>query len=226
MPWFRAPARSPTSRWPSRCCCRACCCRSCCAGRAPSRRRRPPALLIAVQGTGTLVIGAGLALTGIGLIAILGPQLLTQPWLLVALRHLRGQPAGRRVRVSRPNLRRLHAASAPERRRGTWRAPRAQQRYVAYGMAAATGVIGFLMSAKPGAVVSRAAQKCGSGSGRPMDPEEPGHDQRAGRVTKNPNQRRTSRWCARLRHRPAADLPRATADSTPAGPPRTVSAAL
>ena len=58
-----------------------------------------------MQGTGTLIIGAGLAVTGIAMLWILGPELLTQPWLLVALtlyainlvvaaRHQPSEPAG------------------------------------------------------------------------------------------------------------------------------------
>ena len=38
-----------------------------------------------LQRNGTLVIGIGLAITGALLVVILGAQLLTQPWLLVAL---------------------------------------------------------------------------------------------------------------------------------------------
>ena len=41
--------------------------------------------LMAMQGTGTLVIAAGLAITGGALLWILGPELLTEPWLLAAL---------------------------------------------------------------------------------------------------------------------------------------------
>ena len=40
---------------------------------------------MAMQGTGTLVIAAGLAITGGAMLWILGPELLTQPWLLAAL---------------------------------------------------------------------------------------------------------------------------------------------
>ena len=50
--------------------------------------------------------------------------------------------------VSRPNLRRLVGIG----RSGddqAWRRRARQQRYVAYAMAAATGVIGFLMSTQP-----------------------------------------------------------------------------
>ena len=37
-------------------------------------------------------IGAGLAITGLGLVAVLGPEMLQQPWLLVALDHLLREP--------------------------------------------------------------------------------------------------------------------------------------
>ena len=62
--------------------------------------------LMAMQGTGSLWIGAGLAVSGVGLLAILGTELLRQPWLLVALAiyALNLLVAGL---VSRPNLRRL-----------------------------------------------------------------------------------------------------------------------
>ena len=38
-----------------------------------------------LQAHGTIVIGTGLALTGLAMIAVLGPQMLRQPWLLVSL---------------------------------------------------------------------------------------------------------------------------------------------
>ena len=41
--------------------------------------------LLWAQSNGTVVIGAGLALSGLALVSILGPALLQQPWLLVAL---------------------------------------------------------------------------------------------------------------------------------------------
>jgi hypothetical protein len=41
--------------------------------------------LLWLQSNGTVVIGAGLALTGAAMLTILGPSLLAQPWLLVAL---------------------------------------------------------------------------------------------------------------------------------------------
>lgn len=102
--------------------------------------------LAAMQGTGTIIIGLGLAITGVGLLAILGPSLLTQPWLMVALAiyALNLLVAGF---VARPNLRRLLGVRSGDD--ATWQRRARQQRYVAYGMAAATGLIGFLMSTKP-----------------------------------------------------------------------------
>lgn len=103
-------------------------------------------LLMRLQGTGSVIIGVGLALTGVGLLALLGTELLTQPWLLVAL----GLYAANLLVaafVSRPNLRRLLRLEGGDD--ATWRRRARQQRYVAYGMAAMVGVIGFLMSTKP-----------------------------------------------------------------------------
>ena len=104
-------------------------------------------LLVAMQGTGSVVIALGLAATGIGLLATLGTQLLSQPWLLVALGIYAANLAVAAF-VSRPNLRRLLRIGR-EGDDESWRRRARQQRYVAYAMAAATGVIGFLMSTKP-----------------------------------------------------------------------------
>jgi hypothetical protein len=104
-------------------------------------------LLVAMQGTGSVVVALGLALTGAGLIAVLGTELLARPWLLVAL----GIYAANLVVaafISRPNLRRL-VGIGQSGDDESWRRRARQQRYVAYGMAAATGVIGLLMSTKP-----------------------------------------------------------------------------
>jgi hypothetical protein len=49
--------------------------------------------------------------------------------------------------VSRPNLRRLIGLGASDP--ATWERRARRQRYVAYGMAAGIGLIGFLMSTKP-----------------------------------------------------------------------------
>ena len=104
--------------------------------------------LMAVQGTGTLLIAAGLAITGAAMLAILGPQLLTQPWLLTALALYAINLVIAAV-VSRPNLRRMVGLGASGTDETTWRRRARQQRYVAYGMAGLIGVIGFLMSTKP-----------------------------------------------------------------------------
>jgi hypothetical protein len=105
--------------------------------------------LMAMQGTGGLVIGLGLALTGAALVAILGVELLSQPWLLVAL----GLYAANLLLaafVARPNLRRLlRIGGQGDGGDEAWRRRARQQRYVAYAMAAAIGVIGLLMSTKP-----------------------------------------------------------------------------
>lgn len=103
-------------------------------------------LLMGMQGTGSVAIAAGLALTGAGLLALLGTQLLGRPWLLVAL-VLYAANLLVAAFVSRPNLRRLLRIEAGDD--GTWRRRARQQRYLAYAMAAATGVIGLLMSTKP-----------------------------------------------------------------------------
>jgi len=82
------------------------------------------------------------------MLLILGPRLLTQPWLLVAL-SLYAINLGVAGFISRPNLRRLVGLRAAESDEASWRRRARRQRYVAYGMAGAIGVIGFLMSTKP-----------------------------------------------------------------------------
>jgi hypothetical protein len=103
---------------------------------------------MATQGTGTLVVGAGLAITGAAMLWILGPDLLTQPWLLVALALYATNllVAGF---ISRPNLRRLIGLRQSGADDAAWRRRARQQRLVAYGMAGVIGVIGLLMSTKP-----------------------------------------------------------------------------
>jgi hypothetical protein len=103
--------------------------------------------LMAMQGTGTLFIGLGLAVTGAAMLALLGPQLLTQPWLIVALTLYAANLLVAAL-VSRPGLRRLVGigATGDEVR---WRRLARRQRWVAYAMAGVIGLIGFLMSVKP-----------------------------------------------------------------------------
>ena len=105
-------------------------------------------VLMAMQGTGTIVISVGLAITGAAMLWILGPELLTQPWLLAALTLYAINLVVALV-VSRPNLRRLVGLRSSGADDETWRRRARQQRLVAYGMAGTIGVIGFLMSTKP-----------------------------------------------------------------------------
>ena len=99
------------------------------------------------QSNGTVFIGAGLALTGIGLVAALGPTLLQQPWLIVALT-IYALNLGLAFFIQRPNLRRLIGVKAAADDQ-VWRERAKRQRYVSYLMAGLVGVIGFLMSTKP-----------------------------------------------------------------------------
>ena len=103
--------------------------------------------LLWMQSHGTLLIGIGLALTGLALVVTLGSSLLGEPWLLVAL----GIYAANLLLaffVQRPNLRRLVGIkAAPDDR--VWLERARRQRYVSYAMAGLVGTIGFLMSTKP-----------------------------------------------------------------------------
>jgi predicted tellurium resistance membrane protein TerC len=103
--------------------------------------------LLWAQTHGTIAIGIGLALTGLGLVASLGSSLLEQPWLLLALT-IYFINLGIAFFVQRPNLRRLVGirAAADDK---TWLERAKRQRYVSYLMAGLVGTIGFLMSTKP-----------------------------------------------------------------------------
>ena len=103
--------------------------------------------LLWAQTHGTVAIGIGLALTGIGLVLTLGSGLLKQPWLLVALT-IYFVNLGIAFFIQRPNLRRLIGirAAADDK---TWLERAKRQRYVSYLMAGLVGTIGFLMSSKP-----------------------------------------------------------------------------
>lgn len=103
--------------------------------------------LLWAQSHGTMIIGAGLALTGIGLVTVLGPAILAQPWLLVALAVYAANLVIAFF-VQRPNLRRLIGIKAAADDRA-WKERAKRQRYVSYLMAALVGTIGFLMSTKP-----------------------------------------------------------------------------
>jgi hypothetical protein len=104
-------------------------------------------LLLWGQSNGTVVIGLGLALTGLALVSVLGPQMLQQPWLLVALT-IYFVNLAIAFFIQRPNLRRLIGVRAAADDR-LWKERATRQRYVSYLMAGLVGTIGFLMSTKP-----------------------------------------------------------------------------
>jgi len=103
-----------------------------------------------LQRNGTLVIGVGLAVTGILMLIVLGPQLLSQPWLLIALA-IYASNLLLAFFVQRPGLARLLGkrplTSDADRER--WRGWAKRQRYISYLMAGLVGLIAFLMSTKP-----------------------------------------------------------------------------
>jgi Predicted integral membrane protein (DUF2269) len=103
--------------------------------------------LLFAQSHGTLAIGLGLALTGLGLVAALGSTMLEQPWLLLALT-IYFINLAIAFFVQRPNLRRLVGIRAADDDK-TWLERAKRQRYVSYLMAGLVGTIGFLMSSKP-----------------------------------------------------------------------------
>jgi hypothetical protein len=104
-------------------------------------------LLLWLQAHGTIVVGLGLAATGLALVASLGGSLLGQPWLLAALA-IYAANLVLAFFVQRPNLRRLVGIRAASDDR-VWLERARRQRYVSYAMAALVGTIGFLMSTKP-----------------------------------------------------------------------------
>ena len=117
------------------------------------RRGRPAGtgrigrLILWLQGPAAPWIGGGVALTGIALVVVLGINVAEQPWLLVALAIYAVVLIVAAV-FARPNLRALLGLSGSIDDE-TWRRRARTQRWTAYGMAAAIGVIGFLMSTKP-----------------------------------------------------------------------------
>ena len=106
--------------------------------------------LLWLQAHGTVVIGAGLALTGVAMLTVLGPRILEQPWLLASLATYAATVVVA-FAVQRPGLRRLQARDglATDADREAWRAKARRQRYVAYAITTAVGLIAFLMSTKP-----------------------------------------------------------------------------
>jgi uncharacterized membrane protein len=124
--------------------------RSVAPGAAPDEPGRVVRTLAWTQAHGTVLIGAGLAITGVALIAVLGPRMLDQPWLLVSLATYAVAATVAFV-VQRPALRTLQARDGLETDadRAAWRDRARRQRYVAYGLTSAVGLIAFLMSTKP-----------------------------------------------------------------------------
>ena len=121
------------------------------------RGRRPAAesssrivrALLVLQARGTVYMGLGLAATGLTLVALLGPSLLGQPWLLVAL-CIYATNLAVAYFIQRPNLRRLVGVRIGVRGDDVaWLSRARRQRYVSYAMAALGGAVGFLMSTKP-----------------------------------------------------------------------------
>jgi Predicted integral membrane protein (DUF2269) len=103
--------------------------------------------LLWAQSHGTVAIGLGLALTGLGLVAYLGSGIFQQPWLLLALT-IYFVNLGIALFIQRPNLRMLVGIKAAADDR-LWKERAKRQRYVSYVMAGLVGAIGFLMSTKP-----------------------------------------------------------------------------
>ncbi len=103
--------------------------------------------LLWAQSNGTLILGGGLALTGLGLVTALGPTVLEQPWLLLALT-IYFINLAIAFFMQRPNLRRLIGIKAAADD-AVWKERARRQRYVSYLMAGLVGTIGFLMSSKP-----------------------------------------------------------------------------
>jgi uncharacterized membrane protein len=106
--------------------------------------------MIRLQRDLSVWIAVGLAVTGTALLVVLGPSLLAQPWLLLALLVYAAELAVAFV-FQRPGLRRLLGlhADASDAERDRWRTRARSQRYLSYVMAAAIGLIAFLMTAKP-----------------------------------------------------------------------------
>lgn len=113
---------------------------------APHESGRFVRLLLWLQTRGTVWIGAGLAISGIALVASFGLKVLEQPWLLVAL-SIYALNLLLAYFIQVPRLRRLIGLRSGRDPR--WPDLVRRQRYISYVMAALVGTIGFLMSAKP-----------------------------------------------------------------------------
>ncbi len=109
-------------------------------------------LLLWLERNGTTIIGIGVLITGLMMLSILGSTFAQQPWLLAGIA-IYAAVLVVSFFIQRPGLRKLLRLSsdASPREQEKWRVRARRQRYVSYGMAAAIGVIGWLMMAKPGA---------------------------------------------------------------------------
>jgi hypothetical protein len=107
-------------------------------------------LMLWMQAHGSFVIGIGLALTGIAMLTVLGPRMLEQPWLMVSLVTY-AIVAIVAFAIQRPSLRRLlrREEIRTDEDRARWKEGAKRQRYVAYAITTAVGLIAFLMSTKP-----------------------------------------------------------------------------
>ena len=104
--------------------------------------------LLWAQSHGTVVIGAGLALSGLALdLDPSGRRCSRSRGCVVAL-VIYSVNLAIAFFIQRPNLRRLVGIKAASDD-AVWKARARRQRYVSYLMAALVGVIGFLMSTKP-----------------------------------------------------------------------------
>ncbi len=103
--------------------------------------------LIGLQGQGTRFVGAGLVVTGVGLVAVLGASVLSQPWLLVAIA-IYALNLLAAFFIQRPNLRALLGIRGAMDER-VWKLRARRQRYVSYVMAGMVGMVAVLMSQKP-----------------------------------------------------------------------------
>jgi hypothetical protein len=112
----------------------------------PNKTGRVMQLLLAVQSRGTVWIGLGLALTGLGLVGLIGLSNLARPWLLVAL-VIYAINLGLAYFIQLPRLQTLIGLTNGSDPR--WPALARRQRYISYVMAGLVGTIGFLMSTKP-----------------------------------------------------------------------------
>jgi hypothetical protein len=107
----------------------------------------PGGFLLTLQTRGTPIIGLGLAVTGVGLLATLGFDLLAKPWLFLGLA-IYGVNLVLAFFVQRPALRGLLGLRAAGDA-ATWAIRARRQRYLSYVMAGLIGGVGFLMSTKP-----------------------------------------------------------------------------